>query len=133
MLSAPVVRLRTVNPYVVLLLVLGAGVLLLVGAAGARWALAPRGQAPERATTYESGVDPVDSAIEGDWTRSHVRYLTYALLYVVFAVDIIFFFPWALVLHSDLGAASAIEMLVFVLILVVALGHAARRGLLRWQ
>jgi NADH-quinone oxidoreductase subunit A len=80
-------------------------------------------------TTYECGVDPVG---EG-WAQTNVRYFLYAFLYVVFAVDAVYLFPWATVIRSaDLGLASLVEMAIFILVVLIGLAHAARRGLLRW-
>lgn len=91
--------------------------------------LAPRAPSQTKQATYESGVDPAG----GNWQQSGFRYLAYAFLYVVFAVDAVYLFPWALVLRvKDLGVASAVEMLVFILVLLVGLAHAARRGVLKW-
>ena len=91
--------------------------------------LAPKASTAAKTTTYESGVDPSG----GGWQQAVFRYLGYALLYVVFAVDAVYLFPWALVLRSkDLGVASVIEVGVFVLVVLVGLAHAARRGLLKW-
>jgi NADH-quinone oxidoreductase subunit A len=62
-----------------------------------------------------------------------VRYFVYAYLYVIFAVDAVYLFPWATVIRdADLGLASLVEMGIFITVLVVGLAHAARRGLLRW-
>jgi NADH-quinone oxidoreductase subunit A len=106
-----------------------AGGLLFVAAMGVRLILAPRAPTAMKLTTYECGVDPVG---EG-WAQTNVRYFLYAFLYVVFAVDAVFLFPWATVIHSpDLGRASLAEMVIFILVVLVGLAHAARRGLLRW-
>jgi NADH-quinone oxidoreductase subunit A len=106
-----------------------AGVLLFVAAMGARLILAPRAPTTAKLTTYECGVDPVG---EG-WAQTNVRYFLYAFLYVVFAVDAVYLFPWATVIRSsELGAASLVEMAIFLGIVLVGLAHAARRGLLRW-
>ena len=52
---------------------------------------------------------------------------------MIFAVDAVYLFPWALVVRSsDLGVASLVEIAIFIGVLVVGLAHAARRGLLRW-
>ncbi|KGN33852.1 NADH-ubiquinone oxidoreductase subunit 3 [Knoellia sinensis KCTC 19936] len=115
--------------YVVAAAVLATGLLLVIAASGARHLLAPRAATPAKLTTYESGVDPVG---EG-WAQSQVRYLAYAFLYVVFAVDAVYLFPWAYVLRdSNLGMASLVEIAIFIGIIVIGLLHAARRGLLRW-
>jgi NADH-quinone oxidoreductase subunit A len=96
---------------------------------GVRRLLAPYAQTEAKLTTYECGVDPVG---EG-WAQSNVRYFLYAFLYVIFAVDAIYLFPWATVIRSaDLGMASLAEMGIFIGVLLVGLAHAARRGLLRW-
>ena len=76
------------------------GLLLLVGisfvtvAFAANRLLRPSVPGGDKELTYECGVDPVG---EG-WAQSHVRYYVFAYLYVVFAVDAIYLFPWATVL-----------------------------------
>ena len=83
----------------------------------------------DKAVTYECGVDPVG---EG-WAQTKVRYFVFSFLYVIFAVDAIYLFPWATVIRDAyLGGASLVEMAVFIGVLVLGLAHAARRGLLRW-
>ncbi|MFN8099309.1 MAG: NADH-quinone oxidoreductase subunit A [Dermatophilaceae bacterium] len=114
--------------YAVVAGVILAGVLLVVAAMVARWLLAPRAATGAKQRTYESGVDPVGR----DWAQTQVRYLAFAFLYVVFAVDAVYLFPWALVARTDLGVASLVEVGVFVGIVLVGLVHALRRGLLRW-
>ena len=116
--------------YVVVAAVVLSGILLVVAAGLARRLFAPRAATAAKVTTYESGVDPVG---EG-WAQTNVRYFVYAFLYVIFAVDAVFLFPWATVIRdTELGVASLVEMGIFVLVLVIGLGHAARRGLLRWM
>jgi NADH-quinone oxidoreductase subunit A len=109
--------------------VLGAGVLLVTAAMVVRRLLAPRAPLPGKITTYESGVDPVG---EG-WAQTKVRYFVFSFLYVIFAVDAVYLFPWAHVLRdASLGRASLVEMAIFIGVIVLGLAHAARRGLLRW-
>ncbi len=107
-----------------------AGVLLVSAAMVVRRLVAPRAAGPVGRRTYESGVDPVGTG----WAQSRVRYLSFAFLYVVFAVDAVYLFPWALVLRdAELGVASLVEVVVFVGVVLLGLVHAARRGLLRWD
>jgi NADH-quinone oxidoreductase subunit A len=87
----------------------------------------PRVPAREKGVTYESGVDPVG---EG-WAQSTIRYYVYAVLSVVLAVDAVFLFPWAVVL-DDLGVAGAIEMVIFLAIVLLGLVYAWRKGVLSW-
>ncbi len=87
--------------YLVVASVIAAGVLLFVGAMGAARALRPRVDSPEKALTYESGVDPVGHG----WAQSQIRYYLYAFLYLIFAVDAVYLFPWVTVVAS-LGWAT---------------------------
>jgi NADH-quinone oxidoreductase subunit A len=117
-----------VSPYVVVAAVVVVGLLLFLAAMGARALLAPAAPTRAKLTTYESGVDPVGQG----WAQSQIRYFVYAFLYVIFAVDAVYLFPWALVARSRLAVASLVEIGVFIGVLLVGLVHAARRGLLRW-
>lgn len=120
---------ESLNGYLVVGAVALAGLVLFGVAMLMRRLIAPVSQDPTRLTTYESGVDPVGHG----WAQSYVRYLGFALLYVVFAVDAVYLFPWATVLRTgQLGLASTIEMGIFIAVVLIALAHAARRGLLRW-
>ncbi len=103
------------------------GFVLAAGMLGANRLFRPSVPAREKTVTYESGVDPVG---EG-WAQSNVRYFVYAFLYVIFAVDAVFLFPWAVVLE-DIGKAAAIEMGIFIGIIVVGLVYAWRKGVLSW-
>jgi NADH-quinone oxidoreductase subunit A len=111
------------------------GVMLLVGisfvvvAFTANRLLRPAVPSVEKGTTYECGVDPVG---EG-WAQSHVRYYVFAYLYVIFAVDAIYLFPWATVFAAPgYGAATLAEMFVFLGFLSVGLLYAWRKGVLTW-
>jgi NADH-quinone oxidoreductase subunit A len=125
----PVTRLTGVNPYLTVGGAVLAGILLFVAGMAVRWLVAPQAPTAMKFKTYECGVDPVG---EG-WAQTNVRYFLYAFLYVIFAVDAIYLFPWATIIRSaDLGMASLAEMGIFIGVVLVGLAHAARRGLLRW-
>jgi NADH-quinone oxidoreductase subunit A len=105
------------------------GVVLFGGAFAANRVLSPRAPDPGKLTTYESGVDPVG----GDWAQAQIRYYVYAYLYVLFAVESVFLFPWALVFDQPgFGTASLIEMAVFLGVLLLGLLYAWRKGVLHW-
>jgi|SRR5581483_5120363 NADH-quinone oxidoreductase subunit A len=111
------------------------GLLLLVGIAfvavafGANRLLRPYAPTQEKLLAYECGVDPVG---EG-WAQTQVRYYLYAFLYVIFAVDAIFLFPWATVFAAPgYGATTLVEMFVFVGFLAVGLLYAWKKGVLTW-
>jgi len=113
--------------YVVVAAVALAGLLVFAGGMAVNRMLRPHAPTREKLTTYESGVDPVG----GGWAQTQVRYFLYAFLYVVFAVDAVYLFPWVTVVEKY-GWATLAEMGVFLGILAVGLVHAARRGALRW-
>jgi NADH-quinone oxidoreductase subunit A len=117
-----------VHSWVVVAAVAAGGVLFFTVAVLANWALRPRVPSLEKLTTYESGVDPVGRG----WSQTQVRYYLYAFLYVVFAVDAVYLFPWATVVAA-FGLASVIEMGIFIGVVALGLLHAWRRGALRWS
>nr|WP_220136974.1 NADH-quinone oxidoreductase subunit A [Streptomyces himalayensis] len=105
------------------------GVLFVAVAFGAGRLLRPVVPTPEKLLTYECGVDPVG---EG-WAHTQVRYYVYAFLYVIFAVDSIFLFPWATVFAAPgYGATTLVEMFIFLGFLAVGLLYAYKKGVLTW-
>ena len=114
--------------YTVVGAVLVAGLLLVASGMGANSLLRPRVPSAGKAKTYESGVDPVGTG----WAQANVRYYLYAYLYVVFAVDAVYLFPWATVVEPY-GWATVVTMAVFLGILAVGLLHCWRAGVLRWR
>ena len=110
-----------------LVLVLGGG--FVVVSFAANWLLRPHRPTPEKLLTYECGVDPVG---EG-WAQSHVRYYVFTYLYVIFAVDAVFLFPWATVFAAPgFGLVTLAEMFVFLGFLAVGILYAWRKGVLSW-
>jgi NADH-quinone oxidoreductase subunit A len=87
----------------------------------------PNVPSPEKYTTYESGIDPIGQG----WVHTNVRYYIYALLFVIFDVEAIFLFPWAIVFER-LGTQAFIEMIIFIGILALALLYAIRKKVLDW-
>lgn len=105
------------------------GLLFVVVAFGAARLLRPAVPTPEKLLTYECGVDPVG---EG-WAHTQVRYYVYAFLYVIFAVDVVFLFPWATVFAAPgYGAVTLVEMFLFLGFLAVGLLYAWKKGVLEW-
>jgi NADH-quinone oxidoreductase subunit A len=87
----------------------------------------PNVPTPEKYTTYESGIDPIGSG----WQHTNVRYYIFALLFVVFDVEAVFLFPWAIVFER-LGTQAFVEMLIFIAILALALLYAIKKRVLEW-
>lgn len=81
----------------------------------------------DKFVTYESGVDPVGDG----WAETPIRYYVFALLFVMFDVEVVFIFPWALRLETYQWF-GAIEMTVFILILALGILYAWRKKVLTW-
>ena len=86
-----------------------------------------RGQPRTAIDTYESGMVPIGEA----WIRYHIQYYMYALVFVVFDVEVVFLYPWAVV-YRQTGLFALFEIMIFILVLLVGLAYAWRRGALRW-
>ena len=88
----------------------------------------PKHPDPIKEATYECGVETE----EGDaWGQFNVRYYVFALLFVVFDVEAVFLYPWA-VAFRQLGLFAFAEAVLFVAILVVGYLYAWRRKALEW-
>ena len=109
--------------------IFGGAACLMVGAMlGVGALLRPHRTQTQKTIVYESGVNPVGTG----WAQSQIRYYVYALLFVMFDVEAVFIFPWAVRLEA-FGVFGLVEMLVFILILVLGLVYAWRKGVLRWM
>ena len=104
-----------------------AGVIIVMGTIAVSKALAPTVPHPEKYTTYESGIDPIGQG----WSQANVRYYIFALLFVVFDVEAVFLFPWAIVFER-LGTQAFVEMIIFIGILAIALLYAIKKKVLEW-
>ncbi|MGQ0680135.1 MAG: NADH-quinone oxidoreductase subunit A [Actinomycetota bacterium] len=105
--------------------------LAMIGLVGGTLALnnlvAPKVPNREKLTTYECGMDPIGSG----WSQTTVRYYIFAILFVIFDVEAVFLFPWAVV-FEDLGVVAFVEMMIFVAILGLGLLYAWRKKVLDW-
>jgi NADH-quinone oxidoreductase subunit A len=108
--------------------VFAAGVVGLVAMTlGLNRLVRPKVDRPEKLITYECGVDPIG----GGWSQTTVRYYIFALLFVIFDVEAVFLFPWAVVFER-IGVFAFVEMLVFIVILALGLVYAWRKKVLEW-
>ncbi len=117
--------------YATLGLLLVVGVIFFVVAFTANRLLRPARPAnpPGKLETYECGLDPVG----GDWAQAQIRYYVYAYLYVLFAVESVFLFPWAVVFdRPGFGMVTVVEMAVFAGVLALGILYAWRKRVLSW-
>ena len=106
----------------------GFGVALVLIAVGASALLRPKNPSAAKQMSYECGMDPVG----GDWSQTNVRFFIYGLLFLIFDVEAVFIFPWAIRLES-LGTFALVEMAIFIVILLAGLVYAIRKGVLEWE
>jgi NADH-quinone oxidoreductase subunit A len=108
--------------------------LLLLGAIGFAVAplivvvlVAPRKKSASKLDTYECGLLTTGET----WVRFRIQYYIYALLFVVFDIETVFLYPWA-VSYAGLGTFALVEMVIFLVMLAIGLAYAWARGVLRW-
>jgi NADH-quinone oxidoreductase subunit A len=113
--------------YVTIGIFVAVGVVLVFGTLQLSRLLRPSVPHGEKYTTYESGIDPIGTG----WAQANVRYYIFALLFVVFDVEAVFLFPWAIVFER-LGTQAFVEMVIFIAILAFALLYAIKKKVLEW-
>ena len=109
---------------------------IIVGAAfaclglGLSWLLSPAKPTPGKGLTYECGVEPIGNP----WIRFRPGYFVFAILFIIFDIEIVFLFPWAITTaYAVTGWFIIIEMVIFVTILLAGLAYAWKEGALTWH
>ena len=111
------------------------GILFVVGALSMSILIGPSRTGPGKESTYESGMTPVGDSRK----RFNVRFYVVAMIFLVFDVDIIFFYPLCAIFRQTAMASHAmagvllIDIILFVAILVVAYLYAWGKGVFRWD
>ncbi len=109
------------------ILVIVASLLPVVGL-GIASLIRPKKPNPVKQSTYECGIESIGDA----WVQFRAQYYIYALVFVVFDIEAVFLLPWA-VAYDQLPLYALLEAVLFILILVLALAYAWRKGALRWS
>ena len=116
------------SEYVPLLVFFLAAIVFAVGGVAASTLLGPRDPSATKGQPYECGIVPSETARR----RLPVGFYLTAMLFIVFDVEAIFVYPWAVLLRS-LGCQGLLEMGIFILVLAVALVYVWRKGALEWE
>ncbi|MEW6410896.1 MAG: NADH-quinone oxidoreductase subunit A [Candidatus Zixiibacteriota bacterium] len=87
----------------------------------------PSNPYPAKTINYECAEEPIGTS----WIRFNNRFYIFALIFVIFDVEVIFLFPWA-VAFGQLGLYALIEMVIFIAILFFGIFYAWRKGALKW-
>ena len=115
--------------YVAVLLATIIGFVLVLSALIGSRLLAPFSSSPEKETSYECGMLPAAAPIR---SQVHIRYYLFAILFLIFDVEAVFLFPWA-VTFLNVGKAAFYEMVLFIVILGAGLAYAWKKGVLQWK
>lgn len=116
------------NNYIMVLIFIALGIILPIVALFLARLVRPHRPSAEKETTYESGNEPVGDS----WVQFRVKYYIYALLFVIFDVETIFLYPWA-VAYDKLGLFALIEMIIFIVMLLIGLIYAWKKKVLEWK
>jgi NADH-quinone oxidoreductase subunit A len=90
--------------------------------------LGARRPTAEKLTTYESGLFPMSSAR----TRFTIKFYLTAMLFILFDIEIVFMYPWAITL-TDTGASGLVAMVLFIVLLLAGYIYVIKKGALRWD
>lgn len=102
--------------------------LLPIAGLGIAWLIRPKKPNPVKQSTYECGIETIGDT----WVQFKAQYYIYALVFVVFDIEAVFLLPWA-VAYDQLPLYALVEAIIFIVILVLALVYAWRKGALRWS
>jgi NADH-quinone oxidoreductase subunit A len=118
------------NPYIPILAIAAVGFGFAVFSVGAAAVSGPKRYNRAKADAYECGIEPSPQASGGG--RFPVKYFLTAMLFIVFDIEIVFLYPWA-VTFDKLGVFGLVEMMIFILTVFVAYAYVWRRGGLDWD
>ena len=114
--------------WIAVLLVAGVGFVAMAALFAASYILAPRRPSEAKDIPYECGIPPAPFA----WSQIQIRYYVFAILFLIFDIEAVFLFPWAVVFLDTIPAVFY-EMLIFIAILFFGVIYGWRKGVLQWR
>ena len=114
--------------FTLLAVVILTAIALVAVALGIANAISPRSFNPQKGEAYECGIPTRGKS----WMQFKVGYYLFAILFLMFDVETVFLFPWAVVVQ-DLGVYGLVSIIFFLIILVLGLAYAWRKGALEWK
>ena len=114
--------------FTLLIVVILTAIALVAVALGIANAISPRSFNPQKGEAYECGIPTRGKS----WMQFKVGYYLFAILFLMFDVETVFLFPWAAVVQ-DLGVYGLVSIIFFLVILVLGLADAWRKGALEWK
>ena len=104
------------------------GIALVAAALVIAWFIAPRSYNAQKGEAYECGIPTHGTS----WMQFKAGYYLFAILFLMFDVETVLLFPWAVIVR-DLGVAGLVNILFFLLILILGLAYAWKKGALEWK
>ena len=114
--------------FTLLVVVLLTAISFVILALGVAKLLSPRTYNPQKGEAYECGIPTRGKS----WMQFRVGYYLFAILFLMFDVEAVFLFPWAVIV-KDLGIYGLFSVLFFLLILILGLAYAWKKGALEWK
>jgi NADH-quinone oxidoreductase subunit A len=114
--------------FTLLIVVIATAIALVALALGVANLISPKSYNPQKGEAYECGIPTQGSS----WMQFKVGYYLYAILFLMFDVETIFLFPWAVVAH-ELGVFGLVSIFFFLFILILGLAYAWKKGALEWK
>jgi NADH-quinone oxidoreductase subunit A len=114
--------------FTLLVVVILTAIALVAVALGIARAISPRSYNPQKGEAYECGIPTRGRS----WMQFKVGYYLFAILFLMFDVETVFLFPWAVVVQ-DLGVYGLVSIIFFLVVLVLGLAYAWKKGALEWK
>jgi NADH-quinone oxidoreductase subunit A len=130
--SASVLPAASLHDYIPLLILLAVSLVVAAALVGLSWILGPKKPSAAKLAPYECGVTPVGSARE----RFPVKFYLIAMLFIIFDIETVFLYPWAVTFSHIPHAAQVFylfEMIIFIVILFVGYIYVWKKGAFEWE
>ena len=114
--------------FTLLVVVILTAIALVAVALGIARAISPRSYNPQKGEAYECGIPTRGQS----WMQFKVGYYLFAILFLMFDVETVFLFPWAAVV-LDLGVYGLVSIFFFIVVLILGLAYAWKKGALEWK
>lgn len=114
--------------FTLLVVVILTAIALVAVALGIARTISPRSYNPQKGEAYECGIPTRGQS----WMQFKVGYYLFAILFLMFDVETVFLFPWAAVVQ-DLGVYGLVSIFFFIVVLILGLAYAWKKGALEWK
>jgi NADH-quinone oxidoreductase subunit A len=114
--------------FTLLVVVILTAIALVAVALGIARAISPRSYNPQKGEAYECGIPTRGQS----WMQFKVGYYLFAILFLMFDIETVFLFPWAAVVQ-DLGVYGLVSIFFFIVVLILGLAYAWKKGALEWK